>query len=261
MKQNLFQLKSYLNYWLDAVDEHSLHSPFLFDLYTKVVKQQASTEVDDLRSVRQKLSRDDRTINVTDLGAGSAHMRDSNRRISDISRFSTSSDKFSALYARIIRYFKLKGIIELGTSVGINAMHLAKTFDDVEITTFEGSPEIALVARNLFRDNGITNIRLIEGNIDVTLEPYLETIKQLDFALIDANHRFEPTVHYLELLTKKIHAHSIIAVDDIHSSAAMERAWHAIQKHSMVQTTIDLYRCGLVFFSPSLTRQNVVLQF
>lgn len=261
MSLKLFQLKSYLNYWLDAVDEHSLHSPFLFDFCTEVLKQQGSSEVDGLRRVRQRLSRDDRTINVTDLGAGSAHMRNSDRRISDISRFTTSSDKFSALYARIIRYYKLKGVIELGTSVGINAMYLAKTSDDVEITTFEGSPEIASVARSLFRDNGIRNIRLVEGNIDVTLAPYLETIKQLDFALIDANHRFEPTVHYLELLTKKIHAYSVVAVDDIHSSAAMERAWHAIQKHSMVQTTIDLYRCGLVFFNPSLTRQNVVLQF
>ena len=260
MSQKLFQVKSYLNYWLDAVDKHSLHSPFLFDFYTKVVKQQAS-DVEDLRSIRQKLSRDDRTINVTDLGSGSVHMQDSDRRISDISRITTSSDKFSTLYSRIIRHYKFKNVIELGTSLGINAIYLAKASDEVEVTTFEGSSEIASVARSLFHDNGVTNVRLVEGNIDVTLEPYLETIKQLDFALIDANHRFEPTVHYLEMLTKRIHARSVIAIDDIHSSPAMEYAWHAIQKHKLVQTTVDLYRCGLVFFNPSLTRQNVVLQF
>jgi len=102
---------------------------------------------------------------------------------------------------------------------------------------------------------------LIEGNIDATLEPYLETTDQLDFALIDANHRYEPTVRYLDLLAQKIHAHSIIAIDDIHFSSEMERAWTRIQNHELVHTTIDLYRCGLVFFNPSLTRQNVVLQF
>jgi predicted O-methyltransferase YrrM len=218
-------------------------------------------EIEALYSIRQDLLKNNRTIKVRDLGAGSTHMRNSDRRISDIARFTASSHKFSTLYSRIIRYYNFKSVIELGTSVGINAVYLASASDEVELSTFEGSTEIAAVARSLFEENGTRNIRLIEGNIDVTLEQHVETIAQLDFALIDANHRFEPTVHYLELLTKKVHAHSIIAVDDIHSSPAMERAWRSIQNHLLVQTTVDLYRCGLVFFNPSLTRQNVVLQF
>ena len=261
MSQKLFQLKSYFDYWLDAVDEHSLHSPFLFNFYRNVVKQRSPIEVDALCSIRQKLLKDNRTIKVADLGAGSTHMTNSDRRISDIARFTSSSHKFSTLYSRIIRYHKFKDVIELGTSVGINAVYLAKASDEVQLTTFEGSTEIAAVARSLFGENGARNIKLVEGNIDHTLEHYLETIARLDFALIDANHRYEPTVHYLQLLTKRIHADSIIAIDDIHSSPAMERAWHTIQDHPLVQTTADLYRCGLVFFNPSLTRQNVVLQF
>jgi hypothetical protein len=62
-------------------------------------------------------------------------------------------------------------------------------------------------------------------------------------------------------LIQKTDAHSVIAIDDIHHSPEMERAWQTIQSNPRVQTTIDLYRCGLIFFNPSLTRQNVVLQF
>ncbi len=188
-------------------------------------------------------------------------MNKSDRKVSDVFRFTTSLHRFSSLYARIIHHFHFRNVIELGTSVGVNAMYMAKASNEVKLATFEGSPEIARIARTMFSDNAIENIALIEGNIDATLEPYLETIDQLDFALIDANHRFEPTVRYLELMLRKVHAHSIIAIDDIHNSHEMERAWRSIQKHHLVYTTIDLYRCGLVFFNPSLTRQNVVLQF
>lgn len=261
MSQKIFQLRSYLNYWLDAVDEHSLHSPFLFDFYTNVLKPQSSADDTGLRTARVKLSQDHRMLKVTDLGAGSAHMTAGHRRISDIYRFTTSPRKFSSLFSRIIRHYNFRDVIELGTSVGLNAMYLSKASDQVRLTTFEGSPEISDVARSLFRDNGLHRIRLIEGNIDMTLGPYLETVDQFDFALIDANHRFEPTVHYLELLVKKIHANSVIAVDDIHCSAAMERAWRTIQNHPLVNMSVDLFRCGLLFFNPSLTRQNVVLQF
>jgi predicted O-methyltransferase YrrM len=260
LTQKLFPLKSYLNYWLDAVDGHSLHSPFLFDFYVKIVNQKA-TDFDDWRRLRNPLSKDDRTIRVTDLGAGSAYMPESDRKISDILRYTTSSHKFASFYSRIIRHYKFKNVIELGTSVGINAAYLSRASHNVEITTFEGSSEIAEVARSLFRDNQISNIKIIEGNIDETVGPYLDNINHIDFALIDANHRFEPTVRYLELISKKIHRHSIIAIDDIHASPEMEQAWQTIQSHPRVQTTLDLYRCGLVLFNPSLTRQNVVLQF
>jgi predicted O-methyltransferase YrrM len=256
----LFRLKSFFTYWLDAVDEHSLHSPFLFDFYTRVIKQKVSADFDSLRAIRKKFRHDHRPIHVTDLGAGSAYLN-TNRKISDIVRLTSTPDKFSSLYARIIRYHRFEHVIELGTSIGINTMYLAKSNKNVEVTTLEGSPEIAAIARKLFASYDVSNIKLLEGDIDNTLEPYLTTVKRIDFALVDANHRYNPTLRYLELLIEKIDAHSVIAVDDIHHSAEMERAWHTIQNDPRVYTTIDLYRCGLIFFNPSLTRQNVVLQF
>jgi predicted O-methyltransferase YrrM len=256
----LFQLKSFFNYWLDAVDEHSLHSPFLFNFYSKVIKQKVSDDFDSLRAIRKRFLHDDRIVHVTDLGAGPAYLN-ANRKISDIVRITGTPDKFSSLYARIIRYHGFKHVIELGTSIGINAMYLAKANENVELTTFEGAPEMAAIARELFNLGNVDNIRLLEGNIDITLEPYLSAAQRIDFALVDANHRFEPTLQYLEQLIQKTDAHSVIAIDDIHHSPEMERAWQTIQNNPRVQITIDLYRCGLIFFNPSLTRQNVVLQF
>ena len=262
MSAKFFQLKSFFTYWLDAVDEHSLHSPFLFDFYTNVlIKEFPFHDLDALKRIKRKFEADHRTINVTDFGAGSLKMKTSSRKISDIARISTTPEKYSKLYSRILRHYNCTDILELGTSLGINAMYLAKAHDAARVTTIEGSHETALIAKQLFDDNGIKNIQVIQGNIDQELPRFLDSIEKVDFAFIDANHRFEPTVRYVELILKKIHMNSILVLDDIHYSSEMERAWNVVQSHTEVYTSIDLYRCGLIFFNPSLTKQNAVLQF
>lgn len=244
------------------MDEHSLHSPFLFDFYTNVLKKKFIVpELDLLRDIKGKLKHDHRIIHVTDLGGGSLSLKTPLRKIADIARVSTTPEKFSMLYAHIIQYYKCKRVLELGTSIGVNTLYLAKSHDAVQVITFEGSPEIANIAQEQFKETKCDTIRIIEGNLDQTLPAYLSAIDQIDFAFIDANHRLEPTVRYVKLLMEKIHPHSILIIDDIHYSKEMEAAWHIIQRNDLVYTTIDLYRCGLIFFNPSLTKQNVVLQF
>jgi predicted O-methyltransferase YrrM len=258
----LFRFKSLVNYWLDAASVYSLHSPFLFDFYTKILTQKfVHPQFASLAKVRIELQKDHRIIHVDDLGAGSVHLQRKERRISDLAFITTSPEKFSLLYSRIIFHYKYRRVVELGTSIGINAMYLAKADESVHVATFEGSQEVASIARQVFKENQVTNIQIIEGNIDHTLPTYLSSVERIDFALIDANHRLKPTMQYADLLMEKIHAHSIIAIDDIHYSSEMEDAWRAIQRDQRVYTTIDLYRCGLIFFNPSLSKQNVVLQF
>ncbi|HEY9489344.1 MAG TPA: SAM-dependent methyltransferase, partial [Chryseosolibacter sp.] len=71
MAHLLFRTKAFLSWWLEAVDEHSLHSPFFFDLYTKVIKPRVSREqFQHIERLRQKLLNDQRTIPVRDLGSG-----------------------------------------------------------------------------------------------------------------------------------------------------------------------------------------------
>jgi hypothetical protein len=77
---------------------------------------------------------------------------------------------------------------------------------------------------------------------------------------MDANHHYEPTLKYFNWLLPVIHSMSIIIMDDIHYSAEMEKAWEEIKNHEQVHASIDLFRCGILFFDPSLNKQHVVLQ-
>lgn len=200
-------------------------------------------------------------INVTDFGSGSLKMNASTRKISDITRISTTPEKYSKLYCRIIRHYNCRHILELGTSLGLNTLYLAIASSEAQVTTIEGSPATAAIARQVFEENRVKNISLLEGNIDHVLPSFLHSCETIDFAFIDANHRLKPTLHYFDLILKKIHTESIVILDDIHYSPEMEQAWKVLQVHERVFTSIDLYRCGLIFFNPSLTKQNAVLQF
>lgn len=248
-----------MNYWLDAVNEHSLHSPFLYDLYEKVIKAETES-FPDIESLRAKLLEDHREIEVTDLGAGSKHTPHPKRLISEIAKNSLSESKFSALYLRLARHINAKTIIELGTSLGINTLYLAKQKDS-HVFTFEGSDSIADIAEISFEFGSANNIELIRGNIDTTLYSNLSRMPKADLVFMDANHQYAATKKYFEWLMMKIHHKSILILDDIHDNPGMERAWRELRKHDLVYVSIDLYRCGILFFDPSLNKQHVVLQF
>lgn len=254
-----FKIKTYLNYWLDSVDEHSLHSPFLFDFYTQVVKRE--TLYDPLlESLRKKLSNDQRELEIDDYGAGSKHVVGNTRKISSIAAVSLSSAQYSCLYQRIANYANATTILELGTSFGINTLYLAKK-ENAQVYTFEGAASVAEIASISFEFAGANNIELITGNLDNTLYENLSRIPKVDLAFMDANHRYEPTLAYFELLLSRSHHKSIFILDDIHDSPDMEKAWQEIKRHPLVYTTADLFRCGVVFLDPSLTKQHVVLRF
>ena len=253
-----FRVKSYLSYWLNAVDDHSLHSPFFFDLYTSHIKpRQRPGGFEHIEKLRRQLLRDRRTIPITDLGAKAG--QDERRKVSDIAMASLSPARFSALYLRIAGVVGARNIIELGTSFGINTLYLAEK-SDASVITFEGAPAVAEIAAITFEFAGKKNVRLVEGNIDQTLPEYLLTTRKIDFVFMDANHRHEPTLRYFDWLVKKVHERSVIIVDDIHYSPEMEAAWKAIRNNRLVYATADLFRCGIVFFDPSLNKQHVILQ-
>jgi predicted O-methyltransferase YrrM len=257
---SLFQVKSFLSYWLNAVDSHSLHSPFFFDLYTKAIKGKETADMFPVaEKLRKKLLQNPTPVLMQDLGAG-ARSKKQERTINEIARASLSTREYSQLFYRLVHYCGATNIIELGTSLGINTLYLAAN-KSVRVTTFEGAPAIASIAKSTFAFADVSNITLVEGDIDVTLPRYLNEIKKFDLAFIDANHRYGPTLSYVKQLIRKTHSKSIIILDDIHYTPEMETAWNEIKQDPMISGSVDLYRVGILFFDPSLNKQNVVLQF
>ncbi len=197
-------------------------------------------------------------MEVDDLGAGSRHRNKNKKKLAEIAKNSLSPVAISKLYEHIIRYNDSKYIVELGTSMGLNTLYLAKK-KDARVVTFEGSKTLGNIALTHFELFEKENIRLIEGNIDHTLPEFLQNTEKINFALLDANHRYEPTIRYFNLLTRRFNDNSIMVLDDIHWSEEMERAWKELYQHELVYGSIDLFRCGVLFFDPALNKQHFIL--
>lgn len=194
---------------------------------------------------------------MVDLGATSPHFQNDQRPLSKITSTSASPKALCELFMRLTSYIQAKAIVELGTSVGLTTLYLAHQTGS-HVTTFEGNKALIQVALTHFEYFDKKNIRVVAGNIDQTLPDFIQNPAKIDFALMDANHRYTPTLRYFELLAKRIHTKGIIVMDDIYYSPEMKKAWTEIRHHPLVYGSVDLFRCGLLFFDPALNRQHYV---
>lgn len=252
----------YATYLISARNEHWLHSPFVFDLYTQAIKPKKRFYIfSKIEKLRREIHRSKKRITIKDYGAGSKANSSLTRTISDISSNSEKSTRQAQVLFKIIDYLKPKVIFDLGTSLGITTIYQASVSKKSKVYTFEGCPETAQVARENFKHFNFQNIQLIEGNIDVTLPQKVNEVSQIDYVFFDANHRYEPTVRYFETCLTKAHEDSVFIFDDIHWSDEMEKAWKYIKDHPKTVVTIDLFFIGIVFFRTKQPKEHFVLKF
>ncbi len=255
-------IKSLLSYLFTAQNQHGLHSPFVYDLYSKTIRKDNSEPVfESISGVRAAMFGSRRSIQITDFGAGSKVNQATVRDVRDIARHSEKPPRLGRLFYRLIQRFEHQTIFDLGTSLGLTTLYLASANDNGRVVTFEGCPQTAAIASANFEQLKLKNVEMIIGNIDETLPQQVANCEAIDFAFFDANHRYEPTIRYFETCLEKAHEGSLFVFDDIHWSHEMEAAWQVIKAHPSVMVTIDLLWVGLVFFRKTQPKQDFTLRF
>jgi predicted O-methyltransferase YrrM len=256
-----FLIFQYFRYLLKARDEHSLHSPFAYDFYTKIIKDRLSHEdFNEIESLRERLKQNSKAIEVTDFGAGSGVDNSRSKIISAICINSEKKPAIAQLIYRIIKSIQPKTIIDLGTSLGITTLYEAKANPLANVYTFEGCTNTAAMAKENFESLSVRNIEIVVGNIDNTLSEVIEKLPSIDFAFFDANHRYESTVNYFLKCLEKINEDSIFIFDDIYWSKEMKQAWEEIKRHPSVGMSMDLFFIGIIFFRKKQPVQHFTLK-
>lgn len=261
---NWFQCKSYLSYLVKS--RHwkgfGIHSPFVFDFVANLMCEPYEYyEFQKIRAWRNALIRGNERIEVTDLGAGSHVSKSQTRKVSDIVRHGSISQKYGELLFRIICRVKPENIIELGTSTGISTLYMALPNKTSKITTIEGCENVAGIASHTFNQFDINNINLVNGPFNEKLPLVLDKYERVDFVFFDGDHREESTLRYFYLCLEKVQNDSVFVFDDIHWSEGMERAWNTIVAHPSVKVSIDLFRMGIVFFRNECPKSHYLVRF
>ncbi|MFF5384048.1 O-methyltransferase [Pedobacter suwonensis] len=259
----LFQfIKDYLKHRLTAKSRHGTHSPFVYKLADEVIYDfNDKSEYKNIEEQRKKLFNDDSVITVTDLGAGSLLNKNRTKKVSQIAKNALKSPRLAKLIYRLAKNTKAKSAIELGTCLGITTAYLAKTDAQTEVTTIEGCPQTAEVARKNFQELNLENIELHVGNFDLILPDIIARQPRLDFVYIDGNHRKDATLNYFKWCLPKVTENSLLIFDDIYWSEGMKEAWTEIKNHPDVTVTIDLFWIGLVYFKKGQAKEHFKLKF
>jgi predicted O-methyltransferase YrrM len=244
------------------VDEHGVHSPFVFDLLIGTIYNRrdyyAYKKIEQLRAHALESKQQ---VNCIDLGAGSLVQNKQSKLVKQIAASAVKPQAFSQLLFRLVNHFQPGTVLELGTSLGISTAYMAAANSKTKVVSIEGCPEIATIAKQNFQRLGLKNIEQVIGNFDDVLPQVLSKIEKLDFVFIDGNHRKEPTLAYFKQCLDRSHSESVFVIDDIYWSAEMKQAWQEIKDNPQVTVTIDLFFMGIVFFRKEQVKQHFVIAY
>jgi predicted O-methyltransferase YrrM len=264
MSRKVEALIGYLKHSFGVQSKYHIHSPFVFDFYSKVLQNgQSYPQYRVINRLRRELETVSRFIKRKDLGVRVRDFPSDQRfvRVKDIAHRSSVSRKKGELLFRLTRYYKPSSIMELGTSLGISTIYMGLAAPESKILTIEGCIDSAKIAHENFEKSGLHNIQIITGNIDDKLSMAFDEMAVPDLIFIDGNQRKEPTLDYFEQILQHIHPGTVLIIDDIHCSGGMTEAWNTIRGHSRVKVSIDLYQMGIVFFKEELSKEDFILRY
>lgn len=248
-----FQLaRKFLVYLLTSSNGkgHGVHSPFVFDFIVHVLrgKQEDSVGFGKIEARRKALQNSSQVLEVLDLGAGSVSGKKNQRTVSSIAKRAAKPARFARLFYRIIRYYKIDSVLELGTSLGLTTRYLSIAAPQYGVISIEGAPAIAKFTSSSLAEEGMGNTTILTGDFKDHLPGALASLKGNKLVFFDGNHQYQPTLDYFHASLEFMEDADIFVFDDIHWSEDMEKAWAEIRNNEKVSCTIDLFFIGIVFF-------------
>jgi predicted O-methyltransferase YrrM len=259
---NLQLAVDYIKHRFKSKTRHGVHSPFAYRLVDKVIYDfHAKPSYGKIEELRAELLKDERLINITDLGAGSHVNNSKKKQVKTLAKNALKPAKLAQLIHRLAADQGPDNIVELGTCLGLTTAYLASAAPDAQVISIEGCPETAAIAEENLSDLGIKNTGILVGNFDKILPEVIALLPQLDFVFIDGNHRKDATLNYFKWCLPKLSENSIMIFDDIYWSTGMKEAWNEIKAHPEVTVTIDLFWIGLVFVRKGQAKEDFKIRY
>lgn len=251
-------LREYINYKLNAKSRHGVHSPFVYDLLDKCLRKKVPQNVfKRFLSYKSQLNKDNSSIEVTDLGAGSKKLSNQ-RKIKDIAKISGAGKKYGKLLFKLANHYQPKTILELGTSLGVGTFMLANGSLNSKVITVEGCPQTSSIAKSMLDEYQMKNVDFVVSDFVFYLKSYEGS--KFDLIYIDGDHRGEKLLELLDLLYGHIHEETIILLDDIRWNSDMLNAWNTIISNETYHLTIDLFRMGIIMYRHHQEKEHFVIR-
>lgn len=205
---------------------HGIHSPFVFNLITKVIEEKTQYHVySDIRDIL-----DSRSVK---------HYR---------------LDRHNQLLFRLVNYFGSKRILELGSGYGASTICLTAPSSGIKCVCVESSQEKAIQARDLYKEWNRDITLLTDGTLPVLLE------KQ-DCIYINLNNFGAISENFRSYLSDLTHEKTFIIVRGIRTNKRHQLLWRNIISMEERTAVLDLFNVGILFFDKRLYKWNYKISF
>jgi len=219
---------------------HGVHSPFIYNLITKVIEEKTPYYFfEDIENFRKELLNAENPVNT-------------------ITAKETQPKNYGALLFRLVNFFKCRNVLQIGSSTGLMSLYLALPLRN-SCECYAMEERVGLLGTILIfaEKYSLTNLHCVEGAYSGNLNQLNTENNPFDLIFINTKGDYEKTFKALNLTEKFIYPETIMVVDNIKRNKSMRKLWQEIKNRSDVRLTIDLLSLGLVFFNPKLHKQNL----
>jgi predicted O-methyltransferase YrrM len=257
-----FRLTSSLRWYLTARTRYDIHSPHLCEFITEVYRDDRHYHAFSRIAALRDFWRGRRCkVQLKTLGAPSRTTRKQHRSAGSLVASNAIGDRSGRLLFRLALWHRPERIIEFGTNAGISTSYLHLADTRTPLDTVEGNGEVAALARESF--DFISSSRHLRPAAqrfsDWLADQTLPAAPQRILFFLDGDHRYRPTLDYVEHILNWCDDGSILVIADIHWSEGMERAWTELKDHPRVTASLDLYHFGLLFLRPGMRGPHLAL--
>ncbi len=261
LKIKLFtwRICQFVIFWWNSKSKWRIHSPFVYELVTKVFPHKDSSIGQKIEKVRLEYITNHQLIEIHDFGAGFDNQKKEivYKTISEITKSSARKQKEGELIYRIINKLKPKIFLELGTNLGFSSAYIASALkeihhNDYQLISVEGSESLYNYSKSLLQ-----KFQLDADLVNMPFDDFLRNLKMnFDGIFIDGNHTYEATLRYFHTLKNHLNGGGFIIFDDIYWNQSMKNAWNEITNDDYVTLSLDLYDFGIVFIKKNQAKEH-----
>ncbi len=238
---------------------YGVHSPFVFNLITKVIEEGCPYySFYDIELVRKQLLFREGNITYPDRKQKGKLRR---RSIGEIVEREAIKPKHGALLFRLTNYFKPQNILQLGPAMGLSTLYLTSYATGLRCIALENVSEFVPIARIAFEKAAKNPVDLRTGNYRELLPRAFEDMGKVDLVFFNTTYEQQNNALLFQECMKHIHDDTIFVFEGIKTSQRMRAFWKEVCANPDVTVTIDLYSMGIVFFNPKLHKRNYIVYF
>lgn len=238
---------------------YGVHSPFVFNLITKVIGERCPYyRFYDIELIRKQLLFRDNLITYPDR-SNQGRLRSCT--VGQIVEREAIKPKQGALLFRLTNYFKPQTILQLGPSMGLSTLYLTSYAPGLTCIALEDVPEFAPIALTAFEKGARNPIDLRTGTFRDLLPQALKELGKVDFVFFNTLYEQESNLWLFQTCVKQVHDETIFVFEGIKTSRKMRAFWQEVSSHPEVTVTVDLYSIGIVFFNKRLHKRNYIVYF